>query len=172
VSVGLRVGALVWLVAVFQAAVFSDIVLLGGTPDVLLVSVISIALLRGSITGALAGFLGGLVVDVATLGTLGVTALVLTLAGFWAGRYGETTGRDRAHAPLLAVIVITLLVGIGSYLLYFLLGEGVSAREILVVALPPTLGLNVLVAIPVYALVRRVVGTPVEKPRQEVELVV
>ena len=38
-----------------------------------------------------------------TLDTLGVTALLYALAGYWTGRYGETTGRDRAHAPLLAV---------------------------------------------------------------------
>lgn len=172
-TAAVRIGALVFVVAVFQAAVFSGASLLGGTPDVLLVAVISIALLRGSIPGALAGFAGGLLVDVATLETLGVTALILTLAGFWAGRYGETTGRDRMHAPLLAIVVITLLVGVGSYLLYFLLGESVSAREALVVALPPTLGLNLLIGAPVYALTRRVVGVPPERSRAEgVELVV
>ena len=37
-----------------------------------------------------------------TLDTLGVTALLYAVAGYWVGRYGETTGRDRAHAPLSA----------------------------------------------------------------------
>ena len=58
--------------------------------------VVCIALAAGSIAGAVAGFAGGLLVDVMTLGTLGTTSLVLTLAGYWAGRYGETTGRGRA----------------------------------------------------------------------------
>ena len=32
--------------------------------------------------------------------------LLLTLAGYWIGRYGETTGRDRGHAPFLAVAIL------------------------------------------------------------------
>ena len=40
-----------------------------------------------------------------TLGTLGVTSILLTVAGYWAGRYGETTGRGRAYAPSLTAFV-------------------------------------------------------------------
>jgi len=46
------------------------------------------------------------VLDVGTLGTLGLTSLLLTVAGFWIGRYGETTARDRFHAPYLSVAVV------------------------------------------------------------------
>ena len=82
---------------------------LGGTADLVLVVLISIALLRGSVFGAFAGFGAGLLIDTANLTTLGFTSLLLTLAGFWTGRYGETTARDRFHAPFLAVAVITVL---------------------------------------------------------------
>ena len=47
----------------------------------------------------------GLLLDTANLGTLGFTSLLLTLAGFWIGRYGETTARDRFHAPFTSVAV-------------------------------------------------------------------
>ena len=60
---------------------------------------VSVALLRGAVTGAVTGFFAGLIVDVATLGTLGLTALLLTLVGYWVGRYGETTGRARPARP-------------------------------------------------------------------------
>ena len=66
-------------------------------PDLLLVMLVAVALLRGSMFGAIGGFFAGLLVDTASLGTLGLTSLVLTIAGYWIGRYGETTGRDRAH---------------------------------------------------------------------------
>jgi rod shape-determining protein MreD len=171
--VAARIGVLVFVAAILQAVIFSSTGVLGGTPDVLLVTVVSIALLRGSIAGASAGFAGGLLVDVATLATLGVTALILTVAGYGAGRYGETTGRDRAHAPLLAIVVITLLVGLGSFAIYFLLGESVSAREALVTTLLPGLALNLVLGGPIYALCRRFVGFPQPKPRaEEVEIVV
>jgi rod shape-determining protein MreD len=168
-----RIGLLVFVAAILQAVIFSSTGVLGGTPDLLLVTIVSVALLRGSVAGAAAGFFGGLLLDVATLGTLGVTALILTVAGYWAGRYGETTGRDRGHAPLLAIVVITLLVGVGSYAVYFLLGESVSAREALVTALLPGLALNLVIGAPLYALCRRFVGFAVARPpAEEVEVVV
>ena len=45
-------------------------------------------------------------------GTLGFTALLLTARRLLDGRYGETTGRDRAHAPLLSIAVITVLYSV------------------------------------------------------------
>ena len=71
-------------------------------------AVVALALVAGSLAGAVAGFAGGLLVDVMTLGTLGVTSIVLILVGYWAGRYGETTARGRAYAPSLAAFALTL----------------------------------------------------------------
>jgi rod shape-determining protein MreD len=119
------------------------------------VTLVAVALLRGPIAGACAGFFGGLVSDVATLETLGLTSLVLTVAGYWIGRYGETTGRDRAHAPLLSVVVVTVLYTVGAYVLHFVLGDDVSARVALLTSVPPTILFNVLLTVPVYASVRR-----------------
>lgn len=156
-TAALRVTAVVFVAAVLQVSAFSGIDVAGAAPDLLLVTVVALALLRGAITGAAAGFAGGLLVDVATLGTLGVTSLLLTLAGFWAGRYGETTGRGRL-APWLAVGVMTVLYGLAAFALYWILDESVSAYEALVVALPPTLLANLLLAGAVVPLVHRVVG--------------
>ncbi len=124
------------------------------TGSVVLVVLLALALLRGSVFGAVAGFGAGLLIDVATLGTLGVTSLLLTLSGFWIGRYGETTARDRIHAPFLSVAVVTVLYAFGQLVLQFVLGEpapaGLVARE-----LPLGLVLNLVLTLPVYALVRR-----------------
>jgi rod shape-determining protein MreD len=154
VSDAAAISVLVFVAALLQATLFSSLDVLGGTPDVLLLVLIGIALLRGSITGAVAGFCGGLLLDVLTLDTLGVTALVLALAGYGAGRYGETTGRGRAHAPVLAVIVVTVLVAVLGFFLHFLIGEEVSARRALVEALLAGLGLNLIFGGPVFALCR------------------
>jgi rod shape-determining protein MreD len=135
--------------------IFSGVEILGGTPDLVLVTLVAIALLRGSIYGASAGFAAGLLVDTANLGTLGVTSLLLTLAGYWIGRYGETTGRDRAHAPFVSVAVATVLVQLGALILHYMLGDTVSAQRVLLEALPPKVALNLLLTLPVYALARR-----------------
>ena len=122
--------------------------------SLVLVTLLSIALLRGSIFGAVAGFGTGLLLDTATLGTLGFTSLLLTLAGFWIGRYGETTARDRFHAPFLSVAVVTFLYVIGQLILQFMLGEPAPAGLALH-GLPGALLLNLLLTLPVYALTRR-----------------
>jgi rod shape-determining protein MreD len=155
---GTKAAALLFVAAIMQVSIFNSVSILGGTPDLLLVTLIAVALLRGSIFGAVGGFFAGLVVDTATLETIGVTSLLLTLAGYWTGRYGETTGRDKSHAPLLAVAVITILYAFGALMIRFLLGESESAETVLLDALPPGLLLNLVIAVPVYAFTRRLVG--------------
>jgi rod shape-determining protein MreD len=153
-----RALALVFVAAMLQVVVVSSMVVGGGAPDLLLVVVVALGLLRGSVPGAVLGFFGGLIVDLATLGTLGVTSLVLTLAGFWAGRYGETTGRGRRLAPIVAVGAITVLAGVFGYVLYYLLDVEVVARHALVTALVPAFVMNLILALPVHRLVRVIVG--------------
>ena len=150
------ITVLVFVAALLQATLFSTLHVLGGTPDFLLLVLIGIALMRGAVTGAVAGFGAGILLDVLTLDTLGVTALVLALAGYWTGRYGETTGRERAHAPIVSVIVVTILALLFGFVLHFLIGEEVSARRALVEAMFAGLGLNLVLGAPVFALVRRV----------------
>ncbi len=153
---GLKSAALVFVAAILQASVFSSVTILNGTPDLLLVTIICIALLRGPVVGALAGFWGGLLLDVANLETLGVTSLLLTIAGYWTGRYGETTGRDRAHAPFLSVAVITFLYALGSLAFHFVLGEPAPARTVLWTTLFQGIVLNLILTWPVYRIVRLV----------------
>ncbi len=152
---GAKAGVLLFFTVVLQISIASEIDVLGGRPDLLLVVLMVIALLRGPVYGAVAGFCAGLLADMGTFGTLGVSSLLFTLAGYWIGRYGETTGRDRSHAPLLSVAVVTLLFAFAALALHFMLGETAPARAVLVDALFPSLLLNLVLTVPVYALVRR-----------------
>jgi rod shape-determining protein MreD len=167
-----KIGSLVFVGTIVQVSVLSPhATIFGGTVDLLLVTLVCVGLLRGSITGAVAGFTGGLIIDVATLGTLGVTALLLTVAGFWAGRYGETTGRGRLHAVPLAVAVITVLTAFAGLGLHYMLGDEVSAHRALVTTLLPAVPLNLLIAWPVSRLCRRLLrSVPAIERVREVEL--
>ncbi len=151
---GLKAAVLLFVAAILQVSIFSQVHVLGGVPDLVLVMLAAVSLLRGSITGAVGGFFAGLLVDTATLGTLGLTSLVLTIAGYWIGRYGETTGRDRGHAPFTSVAVISVLYAFGVLLVHFVLGERAPAG-ILVRGLVPAIVMNLILTAPVYALARR-----------------
>jgi rod shape-determining protein MreD len=151
-------------------SIVGDWLVLGGTPDLLLVTLVAVALLRGAMFGAACGFFAGLIVDTAFLQPLGLTSLLLTLAGYWTGRYGETTGRDRAHAPLLSVAVITVLYTCASFVLRYILGEDSSLRVVFVESLAPTVVLNVILVPFVYALVRRLLPVQTTALSTEVQL--
>ena len=156
----LKLAAIVLVAAILQVAVFGGWEVAGGSPDLLLVAVVGVALLRGTLAGAIVGFFGGLVADTATLGTLGLTSLLLTGAGYWAGRYGETTGRDRSHAPVVSVAVVTVLYTLGAVILHVVLGDEVALGRVLGSALLAGVAFNVLLTFPVYALCRRLLGPP------------
>ena len=155
---GVKAAALLFVAAVAQVSIFAQVHVFGAVPDLLLVTLVALALLRGSVVGAVGGFFAGLVVDTATLGTLGLTSLVLTLAGYWIGRYGETTGRDRAHAPFLSVAVVTVLYELGLLVVHFVLGESAPAGAV-VRGLVPEIVMNLVLTAPVYALARRLLRT-------------
>lgn len=162
---------LVTLVAVVQISIVTPFEVARGHVDLVAVTLIAIALLRGPVVGAVAGFWAGLVLDTATLSTLGLTSLVLTLLGYWAGRFGEGTTRSSPHPPLIAVALGTIWVVIGTGLLEFMLGEGVPAGDILGRVLLPTLALNLLAAYPVYRLVGRLLPPSVWPRREAAALV-
>jgi len=157
-----KAAGAIFLAAILQASVFSGVHILDGTPDLLLVTLVAVSMLRGAMLGAAAGFFGGLVLDTADLGTLGVTSLLFTLAGYWTGRYGETTGRDRKNAPFLAVGVVTFAYLLGALFLHFMLGDPAPARVVLLETPVQTILLNLLLTVPVYALARRLLR-PVER---------
>jgi rod shape-determining protein MreD len=151
---GLKAAALLFVAAILQVSIFTQVHILNGVPDVLLVMLVAVALLRGSLLGAVGGFFAGFLVDTATLDHLGLTSLVLTLAGYWIGRYGETTGRDRGHAPFTSVAVITVLYAFGVLVVHFVLGERAPAGDVFR-GLLPAIVMNLILTAPVYALVRR-----------------
>jgi rod shape-determining protein MreD len=150
---GAKAALVLFVAALLQVAVLTEYSAFR-TASVVLVALLAIALLRGSIFGAIAGFGVGLLLDTATLGTLGVTSLLLTVAGFWIGRYGETTARDRFHAPFVSVAVVTVLYAFGQLLLQFMLGEPAPAG-LVAGSIPLALLVNLLLTLPVYALIRR-----------------
>jgi len=150
-----KAALLLFFVAIVQVSLLSSVGVAGGTPNLLLVTLVAVALLRGSIFGAAGGFFGGLLIDTANLETLGLTSLILTLAGYWIGRYGETTGRDRTHAPYVSVAVVTVLYAFGVLVLDFLLGDPVSGRRLLLDSLVPSIAFNLILTAPVHWLVAK-----------------
>ena len=101
--------------------------------------------------GATFGFCLGLFVDTVLFQTLGVTSLVLLVAGYGAGRLREL--RDPAHSlvPVAVGAVASAVAVIGFSVLQFLLGVDAPVSYLLVRQILLLIVLNTLLALPVYA---------------------
>ena len=155
-----------------QIAIANSFELVEGHADALLLCVVGVALFRGPVFGACAGFYGGLIVDVGTLGNLGLTSLLLTIAGYWVGRFGQSTSdrKNQVARVLIAVTLATVGVAIGALVVHLLLGETVSVGAVVVRSVLPSLALNLILAVPAYVLLRRLFPPP-ERPVRDMVVV-
>jgi rod shape-determining protein MreD len=150
-----RTGLLVLLTVVLQISGFSQMRILGGYIDLIPLVVAAVAIYAGSVPGAIVGFCTGLLVDLALGQNLGATSLVLTALGYGVGRYRDL--RDPAHGllpiPVAAAATFGYVLAVATVSFMLEIGASVSAlvlREALITVL-----LNVAVALPFFALVRR-----------------
>lgn len=163
----LRLVALGFLAVVVQIAAISQITVFGVSVDVAPLLVASVGLLAGSLPGAVFGFGVGLLVDLALVQTLGVTSLLYIAVGYASGRLREL--RDPAHGlvPVAVGAVATAVATVGFALMQFLLGVDAPVSWLLLRQVVVTILLGALLALPVYALVRRVVqGSLPDDPRR------
>jgi rod shape-determining protein MreD len=151
-----RLALLGLLGGIFQLTTVSQVAIFGVPADLSPLLVASVGFLSGSISGAIFGFSLGLFVDTVLMQTLGVNSLVLTAVGYGAGRVREL--RDPAHtlAPVIVGAAATVAATIGFSLLQFLLGVDAPVSFSLLRAILMTVVLNTLLALPVYAVCRRV----------------
>lgn len=114
-------AALVTIVAlILQVAVFNRLPLPGSvTPDLVLLTVVALALVNGELVGAVAGFWAGLAADIIPPAdhTIGRYALVYCLAGYVCGLFSESMDRS-SIVPFVAVAVGALF----GTLLYAVVG--------------------------------------------------
>ncbi len=131
-----RLAALVIGGVLLQLSFFSRIELFHVSPDVLPALVVSLGLLGGTMTGAIAGFSIGFLVNCLLVEALGATSLVLLGTGYLAGLFRE---RVEIQSPLAAPLLcmgLTLFAELGFFVVQLMLGvdapvSALIARDIL-----------------------------------------
>jgi rod shape-determining protein MreD len=106
---GLLALVLVVTALVIQLTVLNELPLPGGTPDLVLLVVLTFGLVHGPVTGMFVGFGAGLVLDFAppSDSPAGLWALVLCVIGYLAGMARDEADRS-AVAPLVIVVTLSL----------------------------------------------------------------
>lgn len=162
-----RGAGLGWIVAMvvgavlLQVSVMPYVNLADGIPDLIAPTVVVVALLRGTLVGAVTGFSAGMLVELtAPIGTLGVLALLYLTIGAVCGRYCEREESSSLLAPLALSVVAALLVQVGYMLFQVLLGNRMPASDFVAQVLFPTVALTALLSPPVLLVARRLLGGP------------
>ena len=130
-----RLAALVVGGVLLQLSFFSRVELFHVSPDVLPALVVVLGLLGGTMTGAIAGFSIGLLVDCLLVEALGATSLVLLGTGYLAGLFRERFEIHSSLVPPLLCMGLTLFAEVGFAAVQFLLGvdapvSGLVVRDI------------------------------------------
>jgi rod shape-determining protein MreD len=149
-----RAALLVLLAVLLQVTVATDLDVLGGRPDLVVIVVISIALLRGPLPGAVAGFTAGFLLDALGLGVIGATSMTLTTVAYLIGVLGERLRETATVRPLLLIGLASIVAGLGELVVAVLVGSGPAVSPTLFLAVVPGSMLNVLLAIALYPAIR------------------
>jgi cell shape-determining protein MreD len=162
-----RLALLGFVIAVVQITAISQLTVFGVAIDISPLLVASVGLLAGSLGGAIFGFCVGLFIDTALVQTLGVTSLLFIAIGYWSGRLRELRDPSHGLVPMAVGAGATAIAVIGFVVLQFMLGVDAPVSWLLLRQIIVTIIVNTLLALPVYALVRRAIrGSLPEDPRR------
>lgn len=152
-----RLFLLVIFTVVIQVSGIESIPLLGGTIDLIPLVVGAVALWGGSIAGAAMGFSCGLLLDFIVGQDVGASSLVLTGVGYFVGRYGEVNEPANALLPIPVGAATTAAYMVGTTIVSLMLSFDASLSILAFRDMFLTIFLNTLVALPVFALVRKII---------------
>ena len=164
---GLRIAALSLVVVFIQIGVLAEVTVFGVNIELAPLLAAFIGLLCGSVPGAVAGFAIGLLVDLALVQTMGITSLLLTLVGFWAGRLRETRDPQAAAVPIVVGAAAASVAFVGYAVIEFLLGVDAPVSFALLQDIVLGIVVDAIIALPFFLIVRRALqGSMPEDPRR------
>lgn len=150
----LKVFVLMVLAVILQTTISPYVTVLGAQPDTALVVIITLAMMRGPVWGAAAGFAMGFLLDVALVQTMGISSFLYTLAGYFSGRYAEGVDLNSWLPPMVTVFLATFVVQILNAVIMFLLGVEASVNFVMLRIVLPSAVINALLAMPIFVVCR------------------
>jgi rod shape-determining protein MreD len=150
-----RVGLLLLLAVILQLSWLSQLGILGGHVDLVVLAVAAVAYYSGSVPGTATGFAAGFLLDLLSGATMGASSLVLTAVGYGVGRFREM--RDPSHGllPIAVGALATAAWVVAFAAVSFMLDVGATVSPLVIRDMVVTILLGTAVAFPVFAVVRQ-----------------
>ncbi len=150
---------MVFALLILESTLFSKLSIRGITPNLSCILVVSYGLLGGNSLGRAVGFFVGLTQDMLFSTSVGFFALLYFYIGHLSG-YGHRILRKGNYiTPLFCVLLGDLLYGLCCYFFKYFLAGQIDFRYYLFRVILPEASYTALIALPLFAFLRRMDGT-------------
>lgn len=111
----LVIGAVLVLGVILETTTISRVALFGVAPNLMLCIIVSYAILRGDTEGSVAGFVGGLLMDITLGQAMGLFAMLGLLVGYFCGKPFRDFYRESYLLPMVPAGVMAVFFGMVLY---------------------------------------------------------
>jgi len=152
------IGFIILLNFILQTTLLGHTAVFGIMPNTALIIVVTYAMLRGDVEGAIVGFVCGLLNDIFFGQVIGVSALLLMLTGFLCGKPFKDFFKENYIAPIILVGVASVAYELVFYILNFLLLGRVDFLRYFAQIILPTAVYNLLLCAFIYRMMYGING--------------
>ena len=138
-------------VTVFKALAFAFV-----SPNLMIILVTSIGLMRGRKDGLVTGFFGGLIIDLFFSGFIGTNALFYMTIGYLNGFFSKQFFKDDIKLPMALILGSDFLFNLFVYISFFLLRGRYQFGYYMLNLIIPELIYTLVVSIPLYYILLKI----------------
>jgi len=147
---------LIILFIALQSTIFRYIAFLNCAPQIVLILVVSVAVLRGPIAGVIVGLCAGLLVDFLGGGPIGFNSLLYMYIGLLVAWFSDRFYNTRYKVVLIFVIVANVVYDLAYYFFLFVIwGKGDFIAALWKVMLPE-IWWTLILAVPVFWVIEKI----------------
>lgn len=148
----LIMGVVLFFNIIFQSTLMETISINNIAPNLLVISTVSFALLRGKYEGGVIGFICGLLQDIFFGKVLGFYALIYMYIGFFSGYLYRSFYRDSILIPTVVILAGDLVYSFYVYIFSFLFRGKLNFLYYFGNIIMPELVYTTLIAVLIYKL--------------------
>lgn len=112
--------SMIFIVYFLQTGVFTQLALGGIVPNLFIICIVSLGIIRGKKTGCVIGFVFGILMDALFSSYFGIYALAFSVIGYISGYVQQIFYEEDMTLPIVIIGVADMLYGIAIYVFSFL----------------------------------------------------
>ena len=149
----LATSLMIFISFILQSTVFGYVEFFGIRPNTTLIIVVSVALLRSDVEGAVTGFFAGLLQDIVFGWAIGLNALLYMCIGAVCGKPFKDFYRENYLLPIFLAAGATAFYEFGIFIATFLFRGRLDMLYYIQRIILPSLSYNAFLAFPVYRII-------------------